>query len=352
MNRAIMNNIKQAEIRRNRPSYSDSDSLASQVIPEASVEKDSEGECLLNLKSLIRQNIKVPPIIEPVDKSGRGRVKNLKQFDNKISKLDDVVEVDDPVIVSPATGARKIVEVYRPMVWRPPLANNPPDDMVIEEFRQPTPRQNTASSLDRNNHQQFPPLPKLIPHISDLSLMQDELAVSEIGLPSGRREAIANVTSREVQSERGYSTRKLKIGEDATDVSSANGQSETDCVYSLEEHLNKLADNLSQINKNHEHPNKEYIYKETYRFIKNFQRFEMDAELLARKLLGKYMAVIYSLLIQINDQQSDAYSKLLPEAFALVSKIKAQVLAYVFYRSNLVQVGQKQTCLQLQLQRL
>ena len=135
---------------------------------------------------------------------------------------------------------------------------------------------------------------------------------------------------REVQSERGgYPSRRFRSNEEHTEISSVNCHSETDCVYCLEEHLNKLATDLSLLVKNKNHPNKAHIYSETLRFVKNFSRFEFDPEILAKRQLGKYLSVISSLLNQINDSDNQDYEKLLPEASSLVSRIKQQVLAYV-----------------------
>lgn len=63
--------------------------------------------------------------------------------------------------------------------------------------------------------------------------------------------------------------------------------------------------------------------------LENFKRFELDSELLVKKELGKYLSLIYSLLLNINDHENELYSKLLPDASALVARIKKQLLAYV-----------------------
>lgn len=190
-----------------------------------------------------------------------------------------------------------------------------------------------------------PEQPKLTHSISDITI-QDELALSDSGCLANQKQKTANfrrevedqgsaaiqanLYEREVQSERGgYPSRRFRSNEEHTEISSVNCQSETDCVYSLEEHLNKLATDLSFLVKNKNHPNKAHIYSETLRFVKNFSRFEFDPEILAKRQLGKYLSVISSLLNQINDSDNQDYEKLLPEASSLVSRIKQQVLAYV-----------------------
>lgn len=112
-------------------------------------------------------------------------------------------------------------------------------------------------------------------------------------------------------------------------MSSAHCRSELDNSFSIEEHLRTLAENLNLVKKDRHLHNSEYVYREVYRFIKNFQRFDLDAELFTKKLVGKYLNLIYILLVDINDYQSEVYSRLLPEVSALISKIKKQLVAYV-----------------------
>lgn len=117
------------------------------------------------------------------------------------------------------------------------------------------------------------------------------------------------------------------------ETASANCQSESintaSCIYTLEEHLSNLADNLSQVLKCHHYCDKELIYKGTHRFIKNFQRFELHVDLIVRKKVGKYLSIIFTLLKEINDKENNTYSSLLVDATALVSRVKRQLLEFV-----------------------
>lgn len=112
-----------------------------------------------------------------------------------------------------------------------------------------------------------------------------------------------------------------------------------------------MAENLNTIVKNHNVPNKEHTYKEVYRFIKNFARFEMDPELIVKKKIGQYLSIIYTLLTEINDSVSETYSKLLVESSNLLGRIKKQLVAYVYDPLTSVQIRHKETRLQLLHQR-
>jgi len=115
------------------------------------------------------------------------------------------------------------------------------------------------------------------------------------------------------------------------EVSSFNCRSENDNIFSLEEHLNNMAENLSLIHQKKQLDNKAYIYKEIYRFIRNFDRFDFDAELLIKKKVGKYLSILYNLLIEINDYECESYSVLLPAISCLISKVKKLLISFVRY---------------------
>jgi len=187
-------------------------------------------------------------------------------------------------------------------------------------------RINPASSVERDN-----PVPKISskPLAEELN-HYEEMAVSERG-NGVQTDAQSSLPFRDVQSDGGaYIPRHRNSHPDGLiEMSSVNCHSEVDPIFTLEEHLNKLAENLSLVFKNRNLSNKEYIYNEVHRFLENFKRFELDSELLVKKELGKYLSLIYSLLLNINDHENELYSKLLPDASALVARIKKQLLAYV-----------------------
>jgi hypothetical protein len=108
-------------------------------------------------------------------------------------------------------------------------------------------------------------------------------------------------------------------------------RSEPENRTSLEDHLHTLAVGLKEINNNNAQDTKEFIYKETHRFVKNFLKVDLEPELILNNKVGRYLGTIYTLLSEINDHQSDTYSRLLLDTSNLVSKIKQQVISYVPY---------------------
>lgn len=216
-----------------------------------------------------------------------------------------------------------------------PVSKQEPAPMQLESLLPETPpacikkRTNTASSVERSH----PPAPKLAQ--TSFVRMDDELAevaVSERGdMNHNLNDGQSSVNYREVMSDRGgYSFRKQnRAMDDMMEMSSVNCHSEADPIFMLEEHLCKLAENLSLIRKNVDYSEKNYIYKEVHRFLRNLQRFELDSELLMKRELGKYLSVIYKLLVEIHDFENPFYSRLLPEASNLVNRLKKQLLAHV-----------------------
>ena len=115
------------------------------------------------------------------------------------------------------------------------------------------------------------------------------------------------------------------------ETASVQLRSEPENRTSLEDHLHTLAVGLKEINNNNAQETKEFIYKETHRFVKNFLKVDLEPELILNNKVGRYLGTIYTLLSEINDHQSDTYSRLLLDTSNLVSKIKQQVISYVPY---------------------
>lgn len=155
----------------------------------------------------------------------------------------------------------------------------------------------------------------------------------------------SNLAFSDIQSKFRHPNQHLKDGkmttsrfeDDFGEASSLNCRSETNntsYMVSLEDYFNNLANNLYQINKSSNAYKNEQVYREVHRFIKNLLRFELDAELLIKRKIGKYLSTIYALLRLVNDAGSDTFIRLLKDASSLVGLVKEQLLIFVRYPDN------------------
>lgn len=324
MNRTILDDCSQKRERRGKPIVLSNDD----PVPrgrQASRKATVEHENVAKQNEQIKQKIKVPKFIQAqvqrskvikpikVPKVGRGRAKK-NTIPTKEHHLDSTDNSNSKTPYS-KTKPETIAMQQESLEVEGPLRTNN--------------RRNTASSVERYHH-----LPSKHDHKS--SHMEDELeevATSDKGGVGAHSNGVgqSSVHFREVMSDRGcYSfTKQQRPQDDLAEMSSVNCHSEADPIFTLEEHLSKLAENLSLVHKNKQHPQKDYIYKEVHRFVRNFLRFELDSELLVKKDLAKYLSVIYKLLLEINDSGNAGYSRLLPDASNLVTRIRKQLLAHV-----------------------
>jgi hypothetical protein len=74
---------------------------------------------------------------------------------------------------------------------------------------------------------------------------------------------------------------------------------------------------------------KEECYKELSRFVSRCARIELDFGLLVGSKLGKYLHLLYVMLLEINDSESPEYQRLLPELSKLRKKAKRKIFSYV-----------------------
>ena len=178
-------------------------------------------------------------------------------------------------------------------------------------------------------------LEKLKPNLNDDAGedFHTEMDASDQHTYSGpTKEAQNHFNQRETQSDFGGKLPQQQNCEGLLNESvSVNLRSEPDNRGSLEDHLHTLAVGLKEIKNNRAKDTKEFIYKETHRFVKNFLKVDLEPELILSNKIGRYLGTIYSLLTEINDQESETYSRLLLDTANLVSKIKQQVIAYVQY---------------------
>ena len=63
--------------------------------------------------------------------------------------------------------------------------------------------------------------------------------------------------------------------------------------------------------------------------MNNLKRFELDTDLILRIKIGRYLSVIYNLLLKLNDYKDDSYCLLLVETSTILASIKNKVLQMV-----------------------
>lgn len=122
--------------------------------------------------------------------------------------------------------------------------------------------------------------------------------------------------------------------EETGDTTSVHLPSEHDSASSLGDHLHALADSLNLLCRESSHPRKEAIYRQVLIFVSNLKRFELDTDLILRIKIGRYLSVIYNLLLKLNDYKDDSYCLLLVETSTLIASIKNKVLQMVDDRSG------------------
>ena len=117
--------------------------------------------------------------------------------------------------------------------------------------------------------------------------------------------------------------------EEACDTTSLHLQSENDSSTPVEDHLHSLADSLDLLVRDSHHPRKEAIYRQLLMFVTNLKRFEVDNDLVIKMKIGRFLSVIYSLLLKVNDCSDEVYSLLLVETSSLIARVKNKVLTMV-----------------------
>lgn len=117
--------------------------------------------------------------------------------------------------------------------------------------------------------------------------------------------------------------------EETYDTTSLHLHSENDSSMPVEEHLHSLADSLDLLVREPSHPRKEVIYRQLLMFVTNLKRFEVDNDLVIKMKIGRFLSVIYSLLLKVNDSNNEVYSVLLVETSALIARVKHKVLTMV-----------------------
>lgn len=117
--------------------------------------------------------------------------------------------------------------------------------------------------------------------------------------------------------------------DDTGENSSLQLQSENDSSVPLEDHLHSLAESLTLLCKEPNHPRKEAIFRQILIFVTNLKRFDLDSDLVIRMKIGRFLSVIYNLLLRLNECKCEQYSLLLVETSSLISSIKSKVLSMV-----------------------
>lgn len=104
--------------------------------------------------------------------------------------------------------------------------------------------------------------------------------------------------------------------------------------FRFEEHLERLCKQLCTlvrrpVGKVCSLSQREAVYSAVMRLIENFQLVPVNAEMLVKKKVGRYFGLLHSLLRDINDQQSDLYSKLFMETDLLLKQLRSLAMKFV-----------------------
>lgn len=104
--------------------------------------------------------------------------------------------------------------------------------------------------------------------------------------------------------------------------------------FRFEEHLERLCKQLCALvrppaAKVCSLPQREAVYSAVMRLVENFQLVPVNSELLVKKKVGRYFGLLHSLLRDINDQQSDLYSKLFMETDLLLKQLRSLAMKFV-----------------------
>ena len=177
-----------------------------------------------------------------------------------------------------------------------------------------------AITVETNRHIE------IIPDIT-LSLIKSssEQPIFKQSQPPGQNLVFARVVRASYQT----SAQQDEGGEN----SSLQLHSENDSSVPLEDHLHSLADSLTLLCKEPNHPRKETIFRQILIFVTNLKRFELDSDLVIRMKIGRFLSVIYNLLLRLSECKCEYYSLLLVETSSLISSIKCKVLLMVTPRN-------------------
>jgi hypothetical protein len=109
--------------------------------------------------------------------------------------------------------------------------------------------------------------------------------------------------------------------------SQANIASHNPETFSL--HLQKIVNKLDSIRSKTNNFSKEVVYADLLKLVSNCEKIELDFDLLVAAKFGRYLHLIYTLLIDINDSESLGYQRLLPRMSKLNKSCRQRILSFV-----------------------
>jgi len=123
------------------------------------------------------------------------------------------------------------------------------------------------------------------------------------------------------------------------DSNLSNAEESPKFIEYLEDLIEKLSKIRSRKNKDF---SKEITYSKLLRLVHNCEKMDLDFELLIGSNLGKYLHTAYAILLEINDNESIGYTRLLPRLSKLRKTCKKKILSFVINKSNpsFLQIGQ------------
>ena len=93
--------------------------------------------------------------------------------------------------------------------------------------------------------------------------------------------------------------------------------------------MTELVSNLRTISKETSHPRKDVFFKQTLNFMNNLIRFDLDTDLIVKMKVGRYLSVMHSLLLDINQPNNHEFSLLLSSITILITKIRSRLMTMV-----------------------
>src|SRR3990167_131770 len=125
-------------------------------------------------------------------------------------------------------------------------------------------------------------------------------------------------------------------GEHLTQSLTSDALLDNKVYYRFEEFLGKLCKDVYSLKIQTPRANRlapishrETVYQRVLTFVHNFKHIPINSELLVKKKIGRYINLIYSLLRDINDQQSQVYSTLFMETDLLLQQMKKLAIKFV-----------------------
>jgi len=120
----------------------------------------------------------------------------------------------------------------------------------------------------------------------------------------------------------------------AVDPVDSRNTSKSQNPESFSLYLQSIANKLDEIRAKKNNFSKEIIYADLLKLVSNCEKIELDFDLLVAAKLSRYIHLIYTLLIDINDSESLGYQRLLPRMSKFDLFCRKKILSFVYFLSK------------------